>query len=424
VRHGDEERANKVLTPKLRFPEFKDGPDWEEVPLESLAKRLTARNADCGITRVLTNSAERGVLDQKDYFERDIVTAGGVDNYFVVERGDYVYNPRKSTIAPVGPISRNNLDTGVMSPLYTVFRFNVDSTDFYEHYFKSTGWHDYLRNASSTGARHDRMAITAAAFMRMPVPQSSPAEHRKIATCLTSLDELIAAEARKLDAFRIHKKGLMQQLFPRDGDSRPRIRFPEFRDAEAWKSRKIGSILSKKAETVSLKEDEIYREIGVRSHGKGLFHKGPITGKGIGPKRVFRVIPGALVINIVFAWEQALAVTTFDEVGFIASHRFPMFVPKENGCDVRFIQRLFLMPLGKELLKVASPGGAGRNRTLNQKEFENLDVLIPETAEQQRIATCLASLDALIAAESRKLDRLRAHKKGLMQQLFPSPVGA
>jgi type I restriction enzyme S subunit len=410
-----------MLSPKLRFPEFKDWRGWEEVPLESLARRVTTRNDDGSVTRVLTNSAEHGVLDQKDYFERDIVTTGGIDNYFVIERGDYVYNPRKSTIAPVGPISRNNLDAGVMSPLYTVFRFNADATDFYEHYFKSTAWHGYLRNASSMGARHDRMSIPVSAFMRMPVPQPDPAEQRKIAACLTSLDQLIAAEGRKLKTLAAHKKGLMQQLFPRQGASRPRLRFPEFHDAPAWKTRKLSSILVKENKTAALDDDGTYREIGVRSHGRGLFHKEPTTGKAIGEKRVFHVVPGALVINIVFAWEQALAVTTPDEVGYIASHRFPMFVPRDNQCDVGFMQRLFLTPVGKELLKVASPGGAGRNRTLSQNEFENLDVLVPEVAEQQRIAACLNSVDTFIAFASRRLDALRAHKTGLMQQLFPSP---
>lgn len=409
-----------VITPPLRFPEFRNLPAWRLRPLDTLAHRPSSRNIGGTITRVLTNSAEHGVLDQRDYFDREIATPGKIDDYYVVDQGDYVYNPRTSTIAPVGPVSRNNLGKGAMSPLYTVFRFNTPQTDFFEHYFRSTAWHPYLRRASSTGARHDRMAITPTVFMRMPVPEPEPAEQQKIADCLMSLDEVIAAQGRKVDALKAHKKGLMQHLFPQEGQTLPRLRFPEFRDGPEWQKRRISDLLEKNAKPATLDDDTLYREIGVRSHGKGLFHKEPTTGKAIGEKRVFHVVPNALVINIVFAWEQALAVTTEAEAGFIASHRFPMFVPKENQCDVAFIQRLFLMPAGKQLLKVASPGGAGRNRTLSQTEFEQLEVVVPDTPEQTCIADCLASLDATIAAEASALAALKAHKKGLMQGLFPS----
>lgn len=168
-----------TVAPKLRFPMFHNAPDWEMVPLEKVAKRVSTKNTDGKITRVLTNSAEYGVIDQRDYFDRDIAGAGKVDGYYIVDVGDFVYNPRTSMIAPVGPISRNNVGKGVMSPLYTVFRFIEKKTDFYEHFFKSTGWHSYVRNAASTGARHDRMSITIGSFMQMPVPTTDQSEQQK-----------------------------------------------------------------------------------------------------------------------------------------------------------------------------------------------------------------------------------------------------
>jgi type I restriction enzyme S subunit len=168
----------------------------------------------------------------------------------------------------------------------------------------------------------------------------------------------------------------------------------------------------------------IYREIGIRSHGKGIFHKEPVTGREIGTKRVFRVVENALTLNIVFAWEQAVATTTKAEEGMIASHRFPMYVAKPGKCDVRYVKEFFLTKRGKHLLELASPGGAGRNKTLGQKEFEDLEIDLPESVgEQTYIANCLSSLDVEIVAESAKLDTLRVHQKGLMQQLFPSPEG-
>lgn len=200
------------LVPKLRFNEFVSDPPWECPPLKKLATRTTQRNTDGADLRVLTNSAEHGVVDQREYFDRDIVT--NTDNYFIVETGDYVYNPRSSSNAPVGPISKNQIGTGVMSPLYMVFRFRSDSNDFFAHYFKSSHWHGYLRRVSNSGARHDRLAITNDALMQMPIPTPTPREQQKIANFLGSLDDLIAAEGRKVEVLRQHKQGLMQQLFP------------------------------------------------------------------------------------------------------------------------------------------------------------------------------------------------------------------
>ncbi len=229
------------LVPKLRFPEFEVA-EWEFTQLAKLATRPKNKNRDEKIGRVLTNSAEFGVMDQRDYFDKDIATQGKLESYLVVELGDYVYNPRISSTAPVGPISKNNIGLGVMSPLYIVFRFKDSNNDFYNHYFKTTGWHSYMRRASSTGARHDRMAISSDGFMAMPLPISSLKEQKKIADCLSSLDELIAAQARNVDALKTHKKGLMQQLFPRESETQPLLRFPEFLDAGEWPVEKLRNV--------------------------------------------------------------------------------------------------------------------------------------------------------------------------------------
>jgi type I restriction enzyme, S subunit len=128
--------------------------------------------------------------------------------------GDYVYNPRISVTAPVGPISKNKIGKGVMSPLYTVFRFNNNNNDFYEQYFKTTCWHKYVKGISNAGARHDRMSMSNIDFMNILLPVPSPYEQQKIANCLSSVDDLINAQKQKTDALKNHKKGLVQQLFP------------------------------------------------------------------------------------------------------------------------------------------------------------------------------------------------------------------
>lgn len=196
----------------------------------------------------------------------------------------------------------------------------------------------------------------------------------------------------------------------------PTLRFPEF--FGPWKIGTLGSFVKRANSPVAVEPDTVYREIGVRSHGKGIFHKEPITGKSLGNKRVFWVHPRAFVVNIVFGWEQAVALTSAAEEGFIASHRFPMFVPVENKTDLNFLLRFFLRKRGKYLLELASPGGAGRNKTLGQSEFAQLDVTLPSLPEQKKITAFLDAVDGKIAALRQQHELLQAYKRGMMRKIF------
>lgn len=199
-------------TPRLRFPGFTG--DWKEIPLGKVATKVNRRNSQLEVTRVLTNSANDGVIDQSEYFDRDIAVKDNTDNYHIVELGDFVYNPRISASAPVGPISINKVGRGIMSPLYTVFKFHTGRVQFFEQYFQTTIWHPYLKSIANFGARFDRMNITSEGFFNMPLILPTILEQQKIAECLSALDDNIVAETEKLEALKNHKKGLMQQLFP------------------------------------------------------------------------------------------------------------------------------------------------------------------------------------------------------------------
>ena len=170
------------LVPELRFPGFEG--EWEVKKLGEIADRCNSRNKDKAETRVLTNSATEGVVDQNAYFDKDIAVKENTDNYHIVDRDDFVYNPRISTSAPVGPISRNKLGRGIMSPLYSVFRFKSENIDYLEHFFSTTLWHKYLKQVANYGARFDRMAISTEDFYAMPIFVPSLPEQQKIAECL------------------------------------------------------------------------------------------------------------------------------------------------------------------------------------------------------------------------------------------------
>lgn len=205
----------QIFSQKLRFKadDGSDFEDWDDITLGEISSKSLAKNKDESISEVLTNSATQGVIKQSDYFERDIVTTSNLKGYYVVEIGDFVYNPRISSQAPVGPIKRNKQCLGVMSPLYTVFTTNKGDINYLEYFFESSIWHDYVKSVSNSGARHDRMNIKNQDFFDMPILYPCLAEQTKIANFLNSIDQKIDNVTEQIDHAKTWKKGLLQQMF-------------------------------------------------------------------------------------------------------------------------------------------------------------------------------------------------------------------
>jgi type I restriction enzyme, S subunit len=423
--------------PNLRFPEFKDAPGWEEKPFGDLyafkptntlsRDKLnyeggTVRNIHYGDIHTRFQTLFDVRREHVPFVANEI--ADDFDDNSLCTEGDLVFADASEDLNDVGKSIEIVALHGerVLSGTHTILATRRGAqliVGFGGYLFRSDRMRQQIRKESQ-GSKVYGISSGRLENLKVCFP-AKVNEQRKIAACLTSLDEWIAAEGRKLEALQAHKKGLMQQLFPREGETHPRRRFPEFRDRREWEGKRIGELLEKVSFPIDVQADKTYCEIGVRSHGKGIFHKNEVKGSTIGTKRVFRVVEDAFVLNIIFAWEQAVAFTTKAEAGMIASHRFPMFLPKSNACDVRFIKLALLTPAGKHLLGVASPGGAGRNRTLGQDEFEKMEIVVPDKDEQAKIADAVLGTEALLTAQSRKLDGLRTHRKSLMQQLFPSP---
>ncbi|EKN3733234.1 TPA: restriction endonuclease subunit S [Yersinia enterocolitica] len=205
----------KIFCQKFRFKceNGKDYPEWETTELNEIASKVNKKNRDNSVSTVLTNSATQGIVSQQSYFEREIVTESNLTGYYVVNVGDFVYNPRISATAPVGPIKMNELSKGIMSPLYTVFRFNQGSLKFYQYFFESSVWHDYMKSVANSGARHDRMNISGADFLALPIPQPIEKEQTKIANFLSAIDDKITIKKAELDKLKTWKQGLLQQMF-------------------------------------------------------------------------------------------------------------------------------------------------------------------------------------------------------------------
>ncbi|OZI11280.1 type I restriction endonuclease subunit S [Bacillaceae bacterium SAS-127] len=179
----------------------------------------------------------------------------------------------------------------------------------------------------------------------------------------------------------------------------------------------LKDLIARVSNPVTVKKNVFYTQIGIRSHGKGIFIKDPVNGEELGNKRVFWIEPNCLIVNIVFAWERAVAKTTSDLNGLIASHRFPMYKIIDH-VDLDYLTHYLLTPKGKKLLEDASPGGAGRNKTLNQKDFLESQILLPSLTTQQYISNFLLMLEKRIQLQQQKIDLLQEQKKGYMQKIF------
>lgn len=402
------DRNNNV--PKLRFPEFSG--EWEEKKLGKIANKVNRRNRALDVTRVLTNSANAGVVDQNEYFDRDIAIKGNTDNYHIVEQNEFVYNPRISATAPVGPISINKIGRGIMSPLYTVFRFHSGHIPFFEQYFQTTIWHPYLKNIANFGARFDRMNISTEGFFDMPIYLPSDIEEqRKIASCLSALDDIIVTETNKLAALKAHKKGLMQQLFPQNGETTPRLRFPGFKGE--WKELFLGDSFDERTE-------KNRGDLPLLSLGdEGLVMQGDTKRKdnsNADKSKYLRVAVDDIAYNTMRMWQGRCV---YANIEGIVSPAYTVCKPKE-GIDSLFHYYLFKTKKMINLFHQNSQGLVSDTLNLKYEAFSKIKYYLPPSLEEQKkIASCLSEMDEIITAQGKLVEVLKSHKKGLMQQLFP-----
>ena len=374
------------------------------------------------MSRILTNSATEGVIDQEEYFDRSIAVKENTDNYHIVELDDFVYNPRISVSAPVGPISMNKVGRGIMSPLYTIFKFHSGHIPFFEQYFKTNIWHSYLKGIANFGARFDRMNITTEGFFNMPLLIPSLAEQQKIASCLSEMDETISVQEKKVEALKAHKQGLMQRLFPCNGENAPRLRFPGF--TGEWEEKKMSDVFTR----ITRRNSENNQNVLTISAQYGLisqleFFKKPVAASDV--TGYYLLKKGEFAYNKSSSQGRpygAIKPLRLYDKGVVSTLYicFKCNDPREiDFWDQYFDAGI----LDKELMLIAQEG-ARNHGLLNIPTggFFNLSILSPSIDEQQEIALCLSALDDTIQAETDKLEALKDHKKGLMQQLFPQPT--
>ncbi|UCH54975.1 restriction endonuclease subunit S [Bifidobacterium longum subsp. longum] len=394
--------TEQAKVPAIRFAGFTD--PWEQRKLGEIADKVTAKNLDGNITEVLTNSAEYGVINQTEFFDHAVAKESNIAGYYVIAPGDFVYNPRISATAPVGPIRRNTLGIhGVMSPLYTVFRLTdaVDGT-YLSHFFKTNGWHGFMKLEGNSGARSDRFSIGDATFFEMPIPVPSSSEQHAIGSFFSRLDNLITLHQRKYDKLVIFKKSMLEKMFPKDGESVPEIRFAGFTDP--WEQRKLGELFDYEQPQPYIVRGTEYDDsfpTPVLTAGQSFV---------LGYTNEKQGIKMASPEHPVIIFDDFTTSSHFVDFPFkVKSSAMKLLTLRDKNEDIHFayqvLQNIAYTPVSHERHWIS--------------KFATFATLMPECkSEMQAIGHFMSNLDGLITLHQRKLELLQDIKKSLLDKMF------
>ena len=413
-------KESKVV-PNVRFKGFTD--DWKQRKLSEIADKVTEKNAGLQYIETFTNSAEFGIISQRDFFDHDIAKMSSLGGYYIVRNEDFVYNPRISTSAPVGPINRNKLGrTGVMSPLYTVFRpHDVDIT-YLEYFFKSKYWNSFMNFNGDSGARSDRFSIKDSVFFEMPIPLPYIEEQRKIGEHLTQLDCFITLHQQKITLLIKLKKAMLEKMFPKKGTVIPEIRFNGF--ANAWEQRKLGDIV----ERVTRKNQNIVSDLPLTISAQyGLIDQNEFFDKRVASKDVSGYY---LIYNGEFAYNKSIsndapwgAIKRLDryENGVLSTLYIVFKIKNEEKTNSDFIATYYDTNIWHKDIKAIAAEGARNHGLLNitPADFFETKLKFPKNVlEQQKIGIYFGNIDHLITLHQRKLDMLKKLKSACLNEMF------
>lgn len=403
--------------PKIRFKGYQE--DWEQRKLNEIADKVSEKNKNNEFSEPFTNSAEQGIISQKDYFDREIVNNENLNGYYIVRNDDFIYNPRISVTAPVGPINRNRLGrNGVMSPLYTVFRTHDIDNLYLEFYFKTTKWHRFMKLNGDSGARFDRFTISSTQFMEMPIPYPTLEEQQKIGEYFDSLDLLITLHQRKCEEMKTLKKYMLQKMFPQNGQLVPQIRFSGF--TEDWEQRKLSNC-------AGFRRGSFPQPYGNKDwyDGEGAMPFVQVADVSDDMKLVDdtkQKISKLAQPMSVCAEEGSVLVTLQGSIGRVAITQYKAFVDRTVLIFDKYnadIDKTFWAYIIKEkFIEEARKAPGGTIKTITKEVLSDFDLMLPSYDEQKMLGKLLHSLDDLITLHQQKCDELRNIKKFMLQNMF------
>lgn len=403
--------------PALRFRGFDNA--WEQRRLGELADKVTEKNTLLAKTEVLTNSAEFGIINQREFFDHDIVNENNIGGYYIVRERDFVYNPRISVSAPVGPINCNKLGkSGVMSPLYTVFRVHDIDSVYLEYFFKTSRWHSFMRFNGDSGVRSDRFSIKTELFYKMPIPITKYCEQVKIGKYFSQLDHLISLHQRKLEMLKKVKKSMLEKMFPKNDAKVPEVRFSDFTDA--WEQHKLGEVAT-------------YRRGSFpQPYGKSEWYDGngamPFVQVADVSDEMNLVEDTKQKISIlaqpmsVFVEQNSVLVTLQGSIGRVAIMQYDAFVDRTVLIFEKYkaeIDKTFWAYIIKQkFIDEARKAPGGTIKTITKEALSDFDLSIPKYQEQKQIGEYFRNLDHLISLHQRKLEKLKNIKKSMLEKMF------
>lgn len=429
----------KTVAPRLRFPEFRNVGGWTTSSLGEISEFVTER-VGATLCTPYTVTSGIGLVSQKEKLGRTIA-GKSLKNYVVLQRNDFAYNKSATKAFPQGFIARytGSERAAVPNSIFSCFRGDekVVAPAFLENLFFANLHGRWLSSRIAVGARaHGSLQVRDEDLMALPVPfpngTASLLEQQKIADCLASLREVIVTQERKVEALKGYKRGLMQQIFPRADEARPRLRFPEFRDGPEWKSQRLFDLFKDVLDFRGRTPNKLGMEWGggdIISLSANNVKNGFIDYSAecylASEELHSRWMAGTNLEkdDIVFTMEAPLgkALLIPDHRKYVLSQRVVAFKTKPDVVNAFLIQLIWGDGF-QNAIELLSTGSTAKG--VSQKSLRGLAVSLPEKDEQQRIADCLSTLDTQITAESNQLAALKTHEQGLMQQLFPVPEGA
>ncbi len=374
-------------SPQLRFEGFTD--DWEERKFKDILKTHSFRSYLADISE----NGEYEVIQQGDKPIVGYSDGKPFTNYKDITLfGDHtvsLYKPKRPFFVATDGVKILSADNFEGDYLYTTLERYKPEPQGYKRHF--------------TILKNQDVWFTG-----------NMEEQQKIGSFFKQLDITIALHQRKLDLLKEQKKGYLQKMFPKNGAKVPELRFAGF--ADDWEERKLGELVEQIIREVP-KPNKPYYRMSVRSHAKGTFKQFVDNPENVAMDKLFVVKKDDLVVNITFAWEHAIAVVNEENDGLLVSHRFPTY-RADGKSDIEFLHHVVSKENFRRKLEFISPGGAGRNRVLNKKDFLKLKIFVPKIEEQQKIGSFFKQLDNTIALHQRKLDLLKEQKKGYLQKMF------
>ena len=407
------------IVPELRFPEFSNKDTWDYLNGDKLFEPISNKNHNSDLP-ILAVTQEQGAIPRELIDYHVSVSDKSVESYKVVEIGDFIISLRSFQ----GGIEYSNY-LGLCSPAYIILRKKRDLlNDFYRHYFKSFLFIQDL-NRNLEGIRDGKM-ISYKQFSEILIPNPKKEEQQKIANCLSSLDDLINANHDRLDALKDHKKGLMQNLFPQEGETVPKFRFKEFEDDGDWEIRSIEKnidlISGVALKSKELSDDKSGMPIlrGINITEGFIRHSDEIDKFFLGDISEFKkylVEENDIVIGMDGSKVgKNVALISKEDSGSILIQRVARI--KVVNADVNYMYQQFVSHSFRRYVDVVNTSSGIPH--ISAKQIRDFEIgFPPSTDEQKKIASCLSAVDELITAEANKIEQLQQHKKGMMQGLFP-----